>query len=113
MQEHTNTHHRTTHAERSPSSNIWTWPFKRRNHDLLLAKIHFIRFSELSCKCFRSYLSGRSQLIDVDDARSGSTDVLFGVPKGSILAPILFSILVSDVASVISIHSYANNTQHR
>ena len=63
-----------------------------------------------------SYLSDRSQFVSVGDRRSRTTFCEFGVPQGSVLGPLLFSLYVSPIASVIASfgisHSqYADDTQ--
>jgi len=47
---------------------------------------------------------------------SAYSPVLFGVPRGSILGPLLFLLYTADVASIaqqhdVSVHSYADDTQ--
>ena len=64
----------------------------------------------------RSYLSGRTQFVKVDDSTSEKYPSLFGVPQGSVLGPILFALHVSPVANVIEKaglqhHQYADDTQ--
>lgn len=84
------------------------------NHELLLAKLSFLGFSEQSVKWFKSYLHGRTQIVDINGLRSGPSGVPFGVPQGSILGPVLFTLFTFDIESVIShcsTHLYADDTQ--
>ena len=65
---------------------------------------------------FRSYLTERSQRILIKDAKSASFDLKFGVPQGSCLGPLLFSIYTSELFTIISrhlpaAHCYADDTQ--
>lgn len=92
----------------------YTKAFDVLNHDLLLAKLHFLGLSKLSCNWFENYLRGRSQLVDVGGVRSSIAAVSYGVPQGSILGPILFSLFISDITSAAhhcSLHLYADDTQ--
>ena len=44
-----------------------------------------------------SYISDRSQYVQIDSNKSRHEQINFGVPQSSILGPILFNIYVSDM----------------
>jgi len=74
-------------------------------------------FADVVHKWFGSYISGRNQAIKVGNTLSDSTDLKFGVPQGSVLGPILFSLYTTPLSKVISayssihFHFYADDTQ--
>ena len=48
---------------------------------------------------FTSYLSGRFQVCKIIDSLSKTLPVCFGVPPGSILGPLLFTMFINDLQS--------------
>ena len=50
---------------------------------------------------FASYLHERSQLVCYDSVLFDSGDVTVGVPQGSILVPLLFSLYVNDFTHAV------------
>ena len=55
----------------------------------------------LTVQWFRSYLTGRTQVTDIDGTMSEPKGVTCGVPQGSILGPLLFLLYVNDMASAV------------
>ena len=62
-------------------------------HDLLIAKLPADGFDYNSLQMLQSYLSNRKQRTKINDAYSKYCEILFGVPQGSILGPLLFKYL--------------------
>ena len=65
---------------------------------------------------FRSYLTGRTQVVSCGGQVSQSRPVTCGVPQGSLLGPLLFSIYTKPLEQVgkrhnLLCHFYADDTQ--
>ena len=61
------------------------------DHEILLYKLNHYGFRGISNVWFRSYLSNRTQQVEVDsDLSDNICGILFGTPQGSILSPLLF-----------------------
>ena len=63
-----------------------------------------------------SYLSGREQCIAVGQARSAFASISTGVPQGSVLGPMLFTLYISPIGHIVNSwgiqhQQYADDTQ--
>ena len=67
------------------------------SHELLLAKLHAYGFSIPALRLVYSYLKNRKQRTKINSAYSYWEEILFGVPQGSILGPLLFNIFLCDI----------------
>ena len=71
--------------------------FDTINHEILLGKLHAIGFSDKTVAWFKSYLSDRAFKVNINNHFSDLSKISCGVPQGSILAPLLFSLYINDM----------------
>ena len=87
------------------------------DHTILLRRLgDWFGVSGKALDWFKSHLTGRSQRIKLDNSLSFRTDLSFGVPQGSVLGPLLFTLYTTPLSSFISGHAiphhlYADDSQ--
>ena len=82
------------------------------NISLLVDKLKEIGLSDSACNWINSYLSDRSQVVALNDNMSTPAARNAGVPQGSPLGPLFFSMFANDAPSVIrycKFHMYADD----
>ena len=82
------------------------------DHELLIAKLNAYGFSLTALKLVHDYLSNRKQRTKTNSSYSSLLEIIFGVPQGSILGPLLFNISLTDLFFTIEetgLASYADD----
>lgn len=87
--------------------------FDTVDHTILMSKLCFLGFDNSACAWFQNYLSDRTQAVVADGYHSSFLRVTKGLPQGSILGPILFTLYINNLDSSIKdsvVHLYADDT---
>jgi hypothetical protein len=91
--------------------------FDTIDHNILLQRLSsYFGVTGLALDWINSYLTDRSFTVSVESSTSSPCPLLYGVPQGSVLGPILYTAYTTPLCHVISEHSmnyhfYADDTQ--
>ncbi len=87
--------------------------FDTIDHNILLNRLeNFVDISRSALAWFKSYLSDRHQFVAVNEEVSYRSQVQYGVPQGSVLGSLLFTLYMLPLGNIIrkhrvSFHCYA------
>ena len=75
--------------------------FDTVNIDILLEKLKLYNFGDEATAFMESYLRNRKQLVSIGGSNSKLRDLDCGVPQGSILGPVLYTLYTNDFPEVV------------
>lgn len=80
---------------------------------MLIRRLPEIGLGQAACIWFENYLTDRTQCVSFDGVKSDFLDITKGVPQGSILGPVLFTVYVNNSGLSVgncNLHLYADDT---
>ncbi len=91
--------------------------FDTIDHNIILNRLeNFVGISGSALAWFKSYLSDRHKFVAVNEEVSYRSQVHYGVPQGSVLGPLLFTLYMLSLGNInrkygVSFYCYADDTQ--
>ena len=91
--------------------------FDTSDHQILLSCLNSVfGIQSTALQWFRLYLSDRYQSTSVNNSSSPPSQLIYSVPQGSVLRPILFVLYTTPLSDIIANHSvnhqlFADDTQ--
>ena len=87
--------------------------FDTLDHSILLQKLNHYGIDGKAIQLCESYLTNRTQYVEINGVKSGALPITTGVPQGSILGPLFFIIYINDfsfASKAFTFISYADDT---
>ena len=90
--------------------------FDTVEHQLLLSDFSDYEVEGTALSLLESYFENREQCVAIGESQSGPTSLQYGVPQGTVLVPVLFTVYTGTLvflleAHGVSYHFFAGNTQ--
>ena len=85
--------------------------FDTIDHPILVHRLHTdFGFTDTVLQWFSSYLTDRTHYVSLSNHCSAFTHVHSGVPQGSVLGPILFTMYIKPLSAIIDSHSIIHHS---
>lgn len=91
----------------------FTQAFDYIHHGILFEKLNHYGIRGLPLMLLKSYLAHRCQFVSINDLVSDKKNIISGVPQGSILGPLLFTLYINDIVHIspeVKFIIYADDT---
>ena len=83
--------------------------FDKVSHQRLSLKLQHYGVRGNIFEWLKSFLDGRTQQVVLDGTASSAALVTPGVPKGTVMGPLLFLVYINDLPSCVSAHLFADD----
>ena len=81
------------------------------DHTILVHRLHTdFGFTDTVLQWFSSYLTDRTHCVSLSNHCSAFTHVHSGVPQGSVLGPMLFTMYIKPLSAIIDSHSIIHHS---
>ena len=89
-----------------------TAAFDSVEHSVLYQKLLLYNFDDSAVAWIATYLENRSQYVVVGAHNSEMKNVITGVPQGSVLGPVLYTIFLNELPDVVNEYNTCNDASH-
>ena len=86
--------------------------FDSVRHNILLEKMDLYNFSEQTIEWFQDYLRFRTQYVVVNTKPSRMTAISHGVPQGSVLGPVLYTLFINEMPELTKDYENCKRSEH-